>query len=176
MTGLEKLPCLQENSCRAFPEDPAADGDYEIEVTIPVDPGPNVETRKLFRRLYGVPQDYDNSGPFLATFTRFRSKLRPVAQTSPKHVSGSIEYHHWPDLKLGYIDNIFISSSTRRQGLGIRLVNFATDHLRRRGSRNIYAFTVNQQGLRLFISAGFTPEPPEDSNYPWRCWVKKECC
>ena len=175
MTGLEKLPPLQENS-GALPEHPVIAGDHEIEVTIPVDPGPNVETRKLFHRLYGAPQDYDAASPFLATFTRYRSKLRPAAIASPRHVNGSIEYRYWPDLKLGYIDNVFIGSNMRRQGLGTRLVKFATDHLRRKGSRSVFAFTINPPGLHLFVSAGFTAESPEDMKHPWRRWVSKEYC
>ncbi|HEY90389.1 MAG TPA: GNAT family N-acetyltransferase [Dehalococcoidia bacterium] len=175
MNRQNKLPSSQENS-GALPEDSIVPIDHEIEVTVPVDPGPNVETRKLFRRLYGIPQDYDTASPFLATFTRYRSKLRPAALTSPRHVNGSIEYRYWPDLKLGYIDNVFIGSNMRRQGFGVRLVKFATDHLRRKGSRTVFAFTVNPPGLGLFISAGFTPESPEDASYPWRRWVSKEYC
>ena len=176
MTGLEKLPGLQHQSSGELPDNPIVAGDHEIEVTEPVDPGPNVETRKLFRRLYGAPQDYNAASPFIATFTRYRSKLRPAAPTSPRHVSGSIEYRYWPDLELGYIDNVFINSNIRRNGFGSRLVKFATDHLRCKGSRRIFAFTVNPPALRLFISAGFTPESPEDANHPWRQWVSKEYC
>jgi len=174
MTGVEKAPYISNNSTRVITEELTITRDYKVEITIPHKPGPNFEVRELFRKLYGAPEDYHKSSPFLATFTRFRTKLRPAAPNIPKNVRGSIEYCHWPDLKLGYIENVFVDKKMRRQGLGARLVNLATDHLRRKNSTTIYAFTVNPQGLNLLISAGFTSKSPEDPYLPWRCWVTRE--
>jgi len=174
MTWLDRLPPLQESSPEVLPDDLAVAREYGMEVAAAPETGPTVETRQLLRRLYGEPQDCDEPNPYLAGYTRFRAKLHPAAGASPADVHGSIDYRHWPDLKLGYIENVHVGPDMRRRGVGVRLLGFAVEHLRRRGSRSIHAFTVNSQGFGLFTSAGFAAGPPEDLGSPWRRWVSTE--
>lgn len=174
MTGRDHPPALHEKSPEVHPEDLAAAQEYGLEVGAAPEPGPAVEVRELLRQLYGEPQSCGSPNPYLARYSRFRAKSRPKVGTSLDDPGGGIEYRCWPDLKLGYIESIHVGPETRRRGLGVRLVRFAIEHLRRRGSRSIYAFTVNPEGFRLLTSAGFAAGPAEDPSSPWRCWVSIE--
>ena len=148
-------------------------GEYRIEVARISEPGPTVEVHNLFHRLYSEPQERGTtSNPYVAKYRRLRAKVLPRFRGSQDDncVAGSVEYRYWPSLKLGYIENAYVSAEIRRKGLGVKLINFAVNYMRRKGSHRIYAFAVNSEGCGLLASAGFAHEPPEDPESPWRRW------
>jgi len=159
-----------------FPE-PQKEGsvdleEYRIEVTRISEPGPTVEVRSLFNKLYNEPQEPGTTNPYVAKYRRLRARVLPRSRggQSDNCVAGSVEYRYWPCLKLGYIENARVSPEIRQRGLGVKLINFAVNHMRREGSHHIYAFAVNPEGCSLLTSAGFAYEPPENPASPWRRW------
>lgn len=146
--------------------------EYRIEITGISGLGPTVEVRSLFRRLYGEPQECGTPNPYVAKCKRLRARLIPRFEGSQgsNYVVGSVDYRYWPCLKLGYIEDAHVSSEIRRRGLGVKLINFAVNYMRRKGSHHIYAFAVNPEGCSLLASAGFVHEPPENPTSPWRRW------
>jgi len=153
-------------------EDSVDMAEYRIEITGITGPGPTVEVRSLFRRLYGEPQECGTTNPYVAEYRRLRVRLVPRFKSNQgySYVVGSVDYRYWPCLKLGYIENARVSSEIRRRGLGVKLINFAVNYMHRQGSHHIYAFAVNPEGYSLLASAGFVHEPPENPASPWRRW------
>ncbi len=153
-------------------EDSVDLGKYRIEVTRISEPGPTIEVHSLFRRLYSEPQEHGETNPYVAKYRRLRAKVLPRFRGSQGDncVAGSVEYRYWPSLKLGYIENAYVSAEIRRKGLGVKLINFAVSYMRRKGSHRIYAFAVNPEGCGLLASAGFAREPPENPTSLWRRW------
>ena len=153
-------------------EDSVDLGEYRIEVTRISEPGPIVEVHNLFHRLYSEPQERGTANPYVAKYRRLRARvlLRFGGSQGDNCVAGSVEYRYWSCLKLGYIENVHVSSEMRRRGLGVKLINFAVNYMRRKGSHRIYAFAVNSEGCGLLASAGFAHEPPEDPKSLWRRW------
>ena len=147
-------------------------GEYRIEVTRISEPGPTVEVHNLFHRLYSEPQERGTANPYVAKYRRLRARalLRFGGNQGDNCVAGSVEYKYWPSLKLGYIENVQVSSEMRRRGIGAKLIEFAVNYMRRKGSHRIYAFAVNSEGCGLLASAGFAHEPPEDPKSLWRRW------
>jgi ribosomal protein S18 acetylase RimI-like enzyme len=173
MYWLHPLPPHEEATPELLPEDMAVAREYGVDISVASEPAPAVEARELFRRLYGEPQDCGQPNPYLAACCRLRAKARSKPGDGQRRgeVVGSIEYRCWPSLGLGYIGSVHVSSQMRRRGLGVRLVSFAVEHMRRRGAGSIYAFTVSREGYQLFHRAGFAPKPPDDPRAPWRRWV-----
>ncbi len=173
LTRLNSGRPLRGNEGGMPPEDVATAREYGLEVTKAPEPGPTVEVRELFHRLFGEPQACAEPSPYLATYERLRARIHPESAGGHdgEDVTGSIEFRYWPTLRLGYIENVHVSTGKRRRGLGVKLVGFAVQHLSRRGSGQIHAFTVSREGSSLFASAGFAAGPPEDEGQPWRRWV-----
>ncbi len=179
--ALEYLPRPHHDKTGLLPEDLLAAKEYDLDVSVVGGLGPAVEPRDLLLRLYGRPQDNGRSNPHLAPYRRLRASLRPelasgseqaeTADPSPDRDVGSIEYRHWPSLQLGYLETIQVSTEVRRQGVGIKLVDFAVEHLARLGCQCVYAFIVSPEGASLFASAGFSTPEPRDGAQPWRDWV-----
>lgn len=153
-------------------EDSVDLAEYRIEITRISEMGPTVEIRNLFHRLYSEPQERRTANPYVAEYRRLRARalLHSGGNQSGNCVAGSVEYRYWPCLKLGYIENVHVSPEMRRRGLGVKLINFAVNYMRRKGSHRIYAFAVNSEGCGLLASAGFAHEPSEDPESPWRRW------
>jgi len=168
-------PPLQEDNLEGCQEGLADSEAFRIEVTRVSEPGPVVETRDLLRRLYGDPDGRGTRNPYVARYTRLRASALPESGDNQEYgyVAGTADYRYWPSLKLGYIENVRVSSAMRRKGLGLKLVAFALDYMRSKGIQRIYSFAVNPEGSRLLESAGFAPEPPEDSELPWRRWFSR---
>jgi len=147
-------------------------GEYRIEVARISEPGPTVEVHNLFHRLYSEPQERGTTNPYVAKYQRLRARILPRSKGSQgdSFVAGSVEYRYWPCLDLGYIENARVSPEMRRRGLGVKLINFAVNYMRRKGNHRIYAFAVSPEGCGLLTSAGFAHEPPENSASPWRRW------
>jgi GNAT superfamily N-acetyltransferase len=166
-------PPRQEDDLEGSGKGPARVEEYSIEVTGVSEPGPVIEVRDLLYRLYGKPNEVSTQNPYVASYTRLRGSAIPKSRDSQAqgHVTGTVDYGYWPSLKLGYIENVRVRPDMRRKGLGLKLVDFALDYLRSRGIRRIYSFAVNPEGFVLLESAGFVPEPPEDSERPWRRWL-----
>jgi GNAT superfamily N-acetyltransferase len=162
----------QEDNLEGCLKSPTHVEEYRIEVTGVPEPGPAIEVRDLLRKLYGEPNEVGTQNPYVASYRRLRGSAIPQSGDSQArgHITGTIDYGYWPSLKLGYIENVRVRSEMRRKGLGLKLVDFALDYLRSRGIRRIYSFAVNPEGFTLLESAGFVPEPPESSEYPWRRW------
>jgi len=146
--------------------------EYRIEVTRISEPGPTVEVRSLFNKLYSESQEGETLNPYLAKYQRLRARVLTHSKGSQggNCVAGSVEYRYWPCLKLGYIENARVSPEMRRKGLGVKLINFAVNYMRREGSLHIYAFAVNPEGYGLLTNTGFAHEPPENPASPWRRW------
>jgi len=168
-------PPLQEDNLEGCQEGLADSEAFRIEVTRVSEPGPVVETRDLLRRLYGEPDGRGTRNPYVARYTRLRASALPESGDNQEYgyVTGTADYRYWPSLKLGYVENVRVSSAMRRKGLGLKLVDFALDYMRSRGIQRIYSFAVNPEGSRLLESAGFAPEPPENSELPWRRWFSR---
>ena len=147
-------------------------GEYRIEVTRTSAPGPIVEVRNLFNKLYSEPQERRRASPYTTEYQRLRARALSGSGDSQdaNYIAGIVEYRYWPGLKLGYIENVRVSSEMRRQGLGVKLIDFAVNYMHREGSHRIYAFAVSPEGSGLLTSAGFVDEPPEDSASPCRRW------
>ncbi|MFH1382218.1 MAG: GNAT family N-acetyltransferase [Chloroflexota bacterium] len=147
-------------------------GEYRIEVVRISEPGPTVEVSNLFHRLYAQSQHGEETSPYFAGYLRFRAKAFPRSggRQDNDSIAGSAEYRYWPSLNLGYIEYVQVDAGTRRKGLGVKLVNFIVDYMRRKGSWRVYAFAVNAMGCRLLARAGFTDETPEDPASPRRKW------
>jgi GNAT superfamily N-acetyltransferase len=154
-------PCL---------EDPTSVEQYRIDVIEVSEPGPVVEIRDLLCRLYGKPDEVGAQNAYLATYKRLRGIAVPQSDQAHKHVIGTVEYGYWPSLKLGYIETVRVRSDMRRKGFGLKLVDFAVDYMRGRKIQRLYSFAINIEGNALLESAGFVPEPPGDSEHPWRRW------
>ncbi len=169
-------PPLREDNLEGCQEDLAGVEAYRIEVTGVSEPGPVVETRDLLRRLYGEPDGRGARNPYVASYTRLRASALPESGDGQKYgyVIGTADYRYWPSLKLGYIEHVRVSSSARGKGLGVKLVDFVLDYMRGKGIQRIYSFAVNPEGSGLLTGAGFTPEPAEDSERPWRRWFHSE--
>ena len=146
--------------------------EYRIEVTRVSEPGPVIEVRNLFRRLYGEPDECGTLNPYIARCRRLRGSALPDSKNSQEYgyVTGTVDYRYWPSLKLGYIENVQVGSNMRRRGLGLKLVDFALDYVRSRGIQRVYSFAVNPEGFHLLESSGFAAEPPDDSERPWQRW------
>jgi len=149
--------------------------EFRIEVSKVSEPGPVVEVRELLRRLYGEVDECGTPNPYIAKYTRLKGSAVPESENGQENppVVGVSEYRYWPSLKLGYIENVRVSSSMRRKGLGVKLVDFTVDYVRNKGVQRIYSFAVNRGGFKLLKSAGFTPETPDDPERPWRTWFYK---
>jgi len=162
----------QEDDLEGCLEGPASVEEYWIEVTEVFEPGPVIEIRDLLCRLYGKLDGVGTQNPYVASYRRLRGSAVPRSRDSQghSHVIGTVDYGYWPSLKLGYIENVKVRSDMRRKGLGLNLVDFALDYLRSRQIQRIYALAVNPEGCGLLESAGFVPEPPENSADPWRMW------
>lgn len=143
-----------------------------IKVTPVSEPGSLVEVRHLFRRLYGEPGERGTLNPYVAKCRRLRGSalLNPKDSQEHSYATGLIDYRYWPSLKLGYIENVRVSRRMRRKGLGVKLINFAIDHMRSKDVQRIYSFAVNPEGFRLLSSAGFSAEPPENPERSWQRW------
>jgi len=168
-------PPLEEDNLDEYQQGVEDPDTYRIEVTKVSEPGPVIETRDLLRRLYGEPNGGPRN-PYIARYTRLKASAMPKSGDNADYgyVVGTAEYRYWPSLKLGYIEHVRVSSSVRRKGLGVKLVDFALDYMRGKGIKHIYSFAVNPEGARLLNSAGFAPEPAEDPERPWRRWFSKE--
>jgi len=166
-------PPRQEDDLEGSGNGPPHIEEYRIEVTGVSEPGPVIEVRDLLYRLYGKPNEVGTQNPYVASYRRLRGSAIPKSGGSQAqgHVTGTVDYGYWPSLKLGYIESVRVHSDMRRKGLGLKLVDFALDYLRSRGIRRIYSFAVNPEGFILLESAGFVPEPSENSEYPWRRWL-----
>jgi len=151
---------------------PAAVGKCDIALSRISEPGPVVEVRILFRRLYGEPGKYDAPNPYVATCERQRGSALVNAKADREHspVGGIIDYRYWHSLELGYIENVQVGSEMRRQGLGAKLIDFAVDHMCGKDVRRVYSFAASQPGFRLLTRAGFTAEPPENPELSWKRW------
>ena len=143
---------------------------YRIDVIEVSEPGPVIETRDLLCRLYGKPDEIGPQSPYLATYERLRGIAAPQSDQAHRHVIGTVEYGYWPSLNLGYIETVRVRLDMRRKGFGLKLVDFAVDYMRGRKIQRVYSFAVNIEGNALLESAGFVPEPPGDSERPWRRW------
>jgi len=165
-------PPRQEDNLERNQEGLADVEEYNIEVTRVSEPGPVIEVRNLFRRLYGEPDECGTLNPYIARCRRLRGSALPDSKNSQEYgyVTGTVDYRYWPSLKLGYIENVQVSSNMRRRGLGVKLVDFALDYVRSRGIQRIYSFAVNPEGFHLLESSGFVAEPPDDSERPWQRW------
>ncbi|MEE8353843.1 MAG: GNAT family N-acetyltransferase [Dehalococcoidales bacterium] len=159
---------------KSGPGIPAEDVDFArergFELADAIEPGPTVEVRDLFRRLYGPPEQGARASPGLADCVRLRAKARGVAGDGDE-VAGSIEFRYWPVLGIGYVEAVHVAAAIRRHGLGIRLLEFAVALMRRRGADSVHAFIVSADGLALFTGAGFVAEAAEDASLPWRTWA-----
>ena len=149
--------------------------EYKIKVNSVSEPGPVIEVRNLFRRLYGEPNECDKPNPYIARYKRLRGSALPESKNSREYgyVTGTVDFRYWPSLKLGYIENVQVSSNMRRKGLGNKLVSFALDYMRPKGIQRIYSFAVNREGFRLLESSGFTAEPPDNSERSWQRWFSR---
>ena len=165
-------PPWQEDDLEGCHKGPTHVEQYRIEVTGVSEPGPLIEVRDLLCKLYGKPDGVGAQNPYVASYRRLRGSAIPESTDSQAHghVGGFVDYGYWLSLKLGYVENVRVRSDMRRKGLGLKLIDFALDYLRRRGIQRIYSFAVNPEGFRLLESAGFMPEPPESSERPWRRW------
>lgn len=141
-----------------------------FELTTAIEPGPTVEVRDLFRRLYGAPETKHRTGPGLADCVRLRARARAAAGDQGE-VVGSIEFRYWPGFGIGYVETVHVTAAMRRRGLGIRLLEFAISLMRCKGAESVHAFIVSAEGLGLFTDAGFVPETAEDASLPWRTWA-----
>ncbi len=158
---------------------PAEDVDFArergFELANAIEPGPTVEVRDLFHRLYGPPKKGSRASPGLADCVRLRAKARGVAgdggEVAVDEVAGSIEFRYWPVLGIGYVETVHVAAAIRRRGLGIRLLEFALDLIRRKGADSVHAFIVSADGLGLFTDAGIVAEAAEDASVPWRTWA-----
>lgn len=162
-------------------EDIALAGRHGFSLSETNQPGPTVEVRDLFRRLYGAP----GRSPQPANCIRLRAKAHGAAGTSAgDSVDGSIEFRYWPHLGLGYVESVHVNGGMRRGGLGRRLLDFAVELMASKGvgrseacvadneaAGGVHAFIVSPEGLRLFTAAGFVPEPAADAAQPWRSWA-----
>ena len=153
-------------------EDTEDTKEYRIEVTRVSEPGSAVEVRSLFRGLYGEPGQCSALNPYVAKYRRLRGSALPNSTDGQKHgyVIGTVDYRYWLSLKMGYIENVRVSTRMRQKGLGVKLTNFAIDCMRRKGVQRIYSFAVNPEGFSLLTSAGFIGEPPEDPKRTWKRW------
>ena len=165
-------PFSEEDYLEESQEDLVNMEGYCVKVSGLFESGPAVEVHNLFRRLYGEPQECGPPNPYVAKYRRLRASVIPHLENSQDYdyTTGSIEYRYWPDLKLSYIENVYVSAEMRRKGFGVKLINFAVNYLRHQGSQRIYGFSVNPVGFRLLASAGFISEPPENPAYRWRRW------
>jgi len=157
-----------ESTAGVLPADWALAREHGMVLRVASEPGPAVEARELLRRLYGEPQQCGEQSPYLAGHARFQVTLPGERE---KTEGGGVEYRYWPDLRLGYIENVQVTPGLRRRGVGVRLIRFALEHLRRLGADSVHAFTVSPQGFSLLTGAGFAPEPAGDAGSPWRCWL-----
>lgn len=166
------VPPRQEEDLEEHQEDSVDVGEYRIEITSISELGPTIEVKSLFRRLYGEPQECDTPNPYVAEYRRLRVTALQHSKGSQgrNYIVGRIDYRYWPSLKLGYIENAHVSSAKRRKGVGVTLMHFVINYMRRQGSDMIYAFSVNTEGFGLLVNAGFIAQPPEDPEYPWRSW------
>ncbi len=153
---------------------PAEDIDFAkergFELAEAIEPGPTVEVRNLFRRLYGALEETCRTGQEPADCVRLRAKARGVTGDEDE-VAGSIEFRYWPVLGIGYVETVHVAAAMRRRGLGIRLLDFAVTLVRRKGSGSVHAFIVSAEGLGLFTRAGFVAEAAENASLPWRTWA-----
>jgi ribosomal protein S18 acetylase RimI-like enzyme len=170
MAALEFLSPPPKSGRGIPPEDVDFARERGFELADAIEPGPTVEVRDLFRRLYGPPKKGRRASPGLADCVRLRAKARGVAGDADK-VTGSIEFRYWPVLGIGYVETVHVAAAIRRRGLGIRLLEFAVDLMRRRGADSVHAFIVSADGLGLFTDAGFVAEAAEDASLPWRTWA-----
>jgi GNAT superfamily N-acetyltransferase len=157
-------PPLQEDDPGGCREGLADVHEYRIEVSSVSEPGPAIEARDLLRRLYGEPDTHGTSSPHVVRPRRLRGTVLPESGDEKEygHVLGTVDYRYWASLKLGYIENVRVGPNMRRQGLGLRLVDFALEYMLGKGIRRVYSFAVTPEGSLLLESAGFAPEPPED--------------
>lgn len=134
--------------------------------------GPTVEVNNLFRKLYGHPHECKTFNPYIAEFRRFRARILTYysGNQNGNGIAGSVDYRYWPSLKLGYIENAYVTAEVRRHGLGVKLISFATNDLRGKGSYRVYAFSTNAEGYGLLDSAGFANEAPDNPARPWHRW------
>ena len=165
-------PPRQEDDLEGNHEGLADVKEYRIEVTKASEPDPVVEVRDLLHRLYGEIDRNSKPNPFVARYRRLRGSAIP--DSGDNHDSdqflGLVDYRYWSSLKLGYIENVRVSSSMRRKGLGRKLVEFAVDYMHDKGIQRIYSFAVNPEGYGLLAGSGFEPEPVDDLERPWRRW------
>lgn len=170
MASMDFLPPQPKSG----PGVPAEDMDFArergFELSEAVEPGPTVEVRDLFRRLYGASVTGLSASSRLADCVRLRARARGAAGDEDE-VAGSIEFRYWPTLGIGYVETIHVTAAMRRRGLGIRLLDFAVALMRRKGSGSVHAFIVSAEGLGLFTGAGFVAEAAEDASLPWRTWA-----
>ena len=165
-------PPQKEDNLEGNQEIPADVNEYRIEVTKASDQGPIVEVRDLLRRLYGEVDECGTPNPYIARYQRLKGSALPKSGDDHKadYFLGVVDYRYWPSLKLGYIENVRVSSSMRRKGLGRNLVDFAVGYMHSKGVQRIYSFAVNPEGYGLLAGAGFEPEPTDDTERPWRRW------
>ncbi|MDD4876823.1 MAG: GNAT family N-acetyltransferase [Dehalococcoidales bacterium] len=145
---------------------------YKIEVTRTWEPGPFVEIRILFNKLYGDPGKYEEMNPHRTESIRLRAKtvMQNEENRDYDYVVGTSTYKYWPSLNLGYIESAVVNPKMRKKGIGITLINFIIEYLRSKGCQRIYSFAVNREGYRLLINTNFIHEPPEDPANLWRRW------
>jgi len=146
--------------------------EIRIEVIKATEPGPVVEVRDLLSRLYGEVDRSSKPNPFVARYRRLRGSAVPESGDNHDagHFLGLVDYRYWSSLKLGYIENVRVSSSMRRKGLGRKLIDFAVDCMHHKDIQRIYSFAVNPEGYGLLAGSGFEPEPADDTERPWRRW------
>ncbi len=156
-------------------EGPPNTEDCALETTEVSDPGSLVERRDLLCRLYGPPEQAGEPNPHVATYRR----LKATAQLSSENkatdvVLGVADFGYWPVLGLGYIESVRVRADMRKKGLGQKLLKFAVGCMHNKGVRRIYSFAVNPEGHKLLQGGGFTPQPSEDPQRPWRRWFVLE--
>lgn len=173
MYWLEPAPRYREGDPDVSAEDLARARARGLSIEEIPGPGPQLEASQLLRRLYGDPADCEPPRPHVAGYRRLRAEPC-CAATLEQDAPGRVEFRHWPSLGLGYIEDVRVNDESRRQGLGARLLSFAVEHLRARGSRRVFAFTTSPEGLSLCVGLGFSPEAPEEDGRPWRRWAVLE--
>jgi len=169
-------PPRKEEKLDGGQERPEDVEEFKIQANKASEPGPVIEVRNLFHRLYGDPEDCDDPNPYIARYVRLKGNAVPELKSSHEYgsVSGTVDYRYWPTLKLGYIENVVVSTNMRRKGLGNMLVSFALDYMREKGMRRTYSFAVNRGGYRLLNSSGFTAEPPDNPQKSWQRWFFRD--
>lgn len=164
-------PPHSEDPLKDNPEIPVDMQSFRIELKIVSDPGSVIEVRDLFRRLYGEPGPKIHPNPYIASYTRLKGDaLGKSANGSDDQVIGTVDYRYWLSLSLGYIESVRVSPTIRRRRLGVKLVNYALEHMRSLGIGRVYSFAVNPDGFRLLESAHFESEKADDPGRPWRRW------